>query len=149
MLSILGKWTSFIFKKISIRIYIVWCGCRANLVSRDCASKGSDLIRNRQFPLSLRCSLAECYFSRWLYCIIKHTQQSQLTDFPEWISCVIAYLWQILVLSLLTVTLVISDMLGGGLGFLLILAAESQPGSPLKPNPYLCFRESLGNGNFV
>lgn len=71
----MGFFYLFIF--LSTLDYISWCGSGANLVSRDFASEGSDLIRHRQFPVSLRCSLAECYFSWWIYCGVKHAHRAR------------------------------------------------------------------------
>lgn len=55
------KMAAFIFFfKLALE-YLSWCGSGASLVSRDFVSESSDLISHRQFPVSLRCSLAEYY----------------------------------------------------------------------------------------
>ena len=56
--------------------YLSWCGPGANLFSRGFASESSDRIRQRQFPVSLRCSLAECSFPWWTGCGVKHTPRA-------------------------------------------------------------------------
>lgn len=84
-----------------------------------------------------------------LWC--KTSTESQVSVFPEWISCIEAYLLQILLLSLLTVTPVISDLLGWGLGFLILTFCSLSHSQEVLWNQTLssslCFRESLGNSN--
>lgn len=79
----------------------------------------------------------------WIYCGIKHAQRAS-SVFPEWISCIVVYLPQILLLSALTATTVISDLLGWGLGFLpthsdfLAVWVTARKSFETKPLPLIC-----------
>lgn len=73
----------FIFFFKSALEYISHCVSGANLVSREFASESSDLIRLRQFPVSLRCSLADYYFSWWMYFGVTHAHRASCMIFPS------------------------------------------------------------------
>lgn len=112
------KLTAFIFFKWLLKCISLY-DSGANLVSRDFVYEHSDLIKHRQFPVSLRCSLAGYYFSWWMYHGIKHTQ-SQIFFFLSELailsficdrSCISVY-WQF------TDTPIVCDLLEWGLGFL-------------------------------